>query len=207
MPIIERSTYKGAPWLINGHFDTIYPALFRKVKPAISPEKFTIDTPDNDFFDLEYYNSRTDKTVIISHGLECNHRRPYVIGMVNAFVKNGWNAIAWSYRGCYGKMNNSTISYHSGFTDDLKEVIKFADSDKQITRFILVGFSLGGNMTLRYIAEDNTHPKIVATVVVSVPLELHDSCLQISRTSNRIYATRFLRSLKHKVKEKSSVFS
>ncbi len=207
MPIIERSTYKGVPWLINGHFDTIYPALFRKVKPAIPPEKFTIDTPDNDFFDLEHYHNDSDRTVIVSHGLEGNHHRPYVLGMVNAFIKKGWNAIAWSYRGCFGKMNNSIISYHSGFTDDLKEVIQFADNHKGINKIVLVGFSLGGNMTLRYLAEDHLNPKIVAAVAVSVPLELHDSCVQISSNSNKIYANRFLKSLKQKVSAKSKVFS
>lgn len=207
MALIANSNYKPPFWLLNGHFETIYPVLFRKVPINVRPQKIDISTPDNDSFDLNYYNINSDKTVIISHGLEGNNQRPYILGMVKIFVNNGWNVIAWNYRGCNGKINNSICSYHSGFTDDIAEVIKFVESTK-INKISLIGFSLGGNLTLRHLSEiDYINSKIKGAVVFSVPLDLHKSCLEISKPKNTIYAKRFLRTLKKKVREKSALFS
>lgn len=206
MPITTGHAYNPPGWSINGHFDTIFPALFRKVIPVVTPDSHTINTPDQDYFDLDFYDANSDKTVIISHGLEGNSNRPYVLGMVNAFLRNGWNAIAWNYRGCNGSPNNTTKSYHSGFTEDLKEVIHFAGNHNKISVIALVGFSLGGNMTLKYLAEKQVDSVIVAGVGISVPLDLYGSCIQISKTSNTIYKQRFLKSLKRKVVEKSRLF-
>ena len=207
MALIEKSNYKPPYWLINGHFDTIYPALFRKISRRSIKEKIIINTHDNDHFELDYYDKCSDKTAIISHGLEGNNNRPYVLGMAELFFRNGWNVIAWNYRGCNGKTNNSIRSYHSGFTEDLEATIKYA-SCKKIRYISLIGFSLGGNLTLKYLS-DSRHldPKVTCAVVYSVPLDLYHGCLQISKPANSIYSKRFLKSLKQKIREKSKVFS
>ena len=138
MALINTSSYKPPFWLFNRHLETIYPALFRKVFMNVLPEKIEIATPDSDFFDLNYYDSRSSKTIIISHGLEGNNQRHYMLGMVKLFKDQDWNVIAWNYRGCNGKINNSIRSYHSGFTEDLKEVIAFADR-RNIDNISLMG--------------------------------------------------------------------
>lgn len=206
MPLITEDSYKAPRWFLNGHFDTIYPAIFRKVVVSNVPREITIHTPDQDSFDLNYYDISSDRTIIISHGLEGNNQRPYMLGMVNAFFKDGWNVIAWSYRGCNGKVNNSIKSYHSGFTEDLCEVIHFATKPASVKTIALVGFSLGGNMTLKYLGANNVSEKIKVAITISVPLELHQSCLEISKPANIFYARRFLRTLKQKVKEKAAIF-
>lgn len=206
MPLITNDSYKAPRWFLNGHFDTIYPAIFRKVVVSTAPKEMTIHTPDQDSFDLNYYENSSDRTVIISHGLEGNNQRPYMLGMVNAFFKDGWNVIAWSYRGCNGKVNNSIKSYHSGFTEDLSEVIQFAAEPESVKTIALVGFSLGGNMTLKYLAASNVSTKIKVAITISVPLDLHQSCLEISKPANIVYARRFLKTLKQKVKEKAAIF-
>lgn len=206
MALISNTTYKPPFWLFNKHLETIYPVLFRKVSFDVIPKKITIHTPDDDSFDLNYYHNKSDKTVIISHGLEGNNMRPYILGMVKIFVKGGWNVIAWNYRGCNGKINNSVRSYHSGFTEDLFETIKFADT-QEISEISLIGFSLGGNLTLKYLSElKKLNKKVRSAVVLSVPLDLHQSCLEISKPSNILYSKRFLRSLKKKIKNKSIIF-
>ena len=203
MALISNSTYKAPFWLSNGHFETIYPALFRSVKIDIPRTSHTIHTQDDDFFDLDLYDINSNKTVIISHGLEGNSQRPYMLGMAHRFLKSGWNAISWNYRGCNGKMNNSIRSYHSGFTDDLAEVIKFA-LKPQIEQLVLVGFSLGGNITLRYLGGNGqVSDKVKAAVAFSVPVDLHQGCVKISKPSNTIYSKRFLKTLKQKVRDKA----
>ena len=207
MALITNNTYKPPLWLCNAHLETIYPALFRKVSFNTIVNNITIHTPDNDYFELNYYDNNSDKTVIISHGLEGNNMRPYIIGMAKKLFENDWNVIAWNYRGCNGKINNSIKSYHSGFVEDLEEVIKFADTH-QIKNISLIGFSLGGNLTLKYLGnQKNVHNKIRNAVTLSVPIDLHLGSLEISKSSNKLYEKRFLRSLKQKVKEKAKCFS
>jgi hypothetical protein len=205
MPIISENKYRPPFWLFYSHLETIYPALFRKIDLPVAPERCTVITRDGDFIELDYYNIKSDKTVIISHGLEGDSRRPYVLGMARIFLLNGWNAVAWNYRGCSGKVNNSIKSYHSGFTQDLEVVVSFAEK-YEIRSIALTGFSLGGNLTLRYLADCILPDLITAAVVISVPLDLHKSCDEISRSHNFIYSKRFLRTLKRKVREKAQVF-
>ena len=206
MPLIRHSTYNPPFWLINGHFDTIYPAVFRQVEMPSKPKRITIQTMDNDYFELDYYDNQSTKTVILSHGLEGNSEKPYILGMAKIFFSAGWNVIAWNYRGCNGIINNSIKSYHSGFTVDLESVINFADIPK--TKIIaLIGYSLGGNLTLKYLGKSKIiHKKIKSAVTLSVPLELHQGCLEISKKSNLIYSKRFLYTLKKKVRDKAVFF-
>lgn len=206
MALISESNYKPPFWLFNGHLDTIYPPLFRKISIPVAPKKITIDTSDQDYFELNYYNSNSSKTLIVSHGLEGNNERPYMIGMAKLFVQKGWNVIAWNYRGCNGKVNNSVKSYHSGFTEDLEEVIKYA-STSQVKTIALVGFSLGGNLTLKYLGGGGLVNNLIkCAVAFSVPLDLHHGCLEVSKPGNFIYSERFLRSLKQKVRAKAVKF-
>ena len=206
MTLIKETSYKPPFWLINGHFETMYPALLRKISIPLVPNKTRINTPDDDFFDLNYYDAKSTNTVIVSHGLEGNSSRSYMLGMAKVFYSQGWNVIAWDYRGCNGEVNNSIKSYHSGFTEDLVEVIKFADIPG-VKTISLVGFSLGGNLTLKYLGDaKSVNQKIKSAVTFSVPLDLHLGCLQISKPLNFLYSKRFLITLKQKIKEKAAIF-
>ncbi len=188
--------------LFNRHLETIYPALFRRVKvPPCYRER--LHTPDSDFLDLDWFIQGSAHLVIISHGLEGNSRRAYVLGMVRALLAAGFDVLAWNYRGCSGEINRQLRFYHSGETDDLDLVIRHALSRKYQT-LRLVGFSLGGNLTLKYLGEQRQRPApIRQAIVFSVPLDLEGSCQVISKPVNRLYEIRFLRSLKDKIKRKS----
>lgn len=206
MPLISGNNYKPSRWLFNGHIETIYPTMFRKVSIPFKPKKITIQTPDTDYFELNHYDIKSNRTLIISHGLEGNNERPYVMGMTKLFFLNGWNVITWNYRGCNGKVNNSIKSYHSGFTEDLEEVVQYANKSN-VKTISFVGFSLGGNLTLKYLGDANKlNDRIKSAVTFSVPLDLHKGCLEITKSRNFIYSQRFLRSLKQKVREKAKIF-
>ncbi|MBS1490661.1 MAG: alpha/beta fold hydrolase [Bacteroidetes bacterium] len=193
--------YSRPPFLFNRHLETIFPALFRKVNiPVYKRER--INTSDSDFLDLDWLQANSKKLVVISHGLEGNTHRAYVKGMARLFFQSGFDILAWNYRGCSGEINRALRFYHSGATDDLHEVIVHGLKNGY-SEIYLVGFSLGGNLTLKYLGERLVDARLIAAVTFSVPLELHTSCLQISKPGNTIYEHRFLKSLKNKVVEKS----
>ena len=207
MPVIDQTSYTQSPFLlINGHFETIYPALMRKVT-GVSYKRERIYTPDDDFLDLDWSKTGGRSLVIVSHGLEGDASRPYIRGMVRAVNSQGFDALAWNYRGCSGEMNRQRRFYHSGATDDLSLVINHVIDQNFYDKLYLVGFSLGGNITLKYLGEKGkTLPeKIKKAVVFSVPLNLHTSCLKISEPANFLYAKRFLRSLVGKIRSKAKL--
>lgn len=203
MPWIQHSDYQAPYWLFNGHLQTIIPSQFRKVT-GVSYQRERFATPDKDFLLLDWSVIQSDKLVIISHGLEGDSHRPYIKGMVRAFNRAGWDALAWNFRGCGGEINHTLRFYHSGATDDLDLVITHALGKKDYQNIVLVGFSLGGNLTLKYLGESSMHLRsaIKAGIVFSVPLDLHTCAQQISEPANFIYNRRFLRNLKLKVSKK-----
>jgi len=124
--------------------------------------------------------------------------------MAAALSGAGWDVLAWNFRSCSGEMNRSARLYHSGETGDLHLLVSRAAA--KYDRVALVGFSLGGNMTLKLLGEAPEHlPRnLVGSVTFSVPCDLASSAARLDRPENRVYTQRFLRSLKHKVRAKAA---
>lgn len=204
MPLIESSSYHRPKWLFSAHLETIYPSLFRKVTIQ-KPENERIKTIDEDFLDLSWYKQGSSKLIILSHGLEGNSSSTYILGMAKIFLANQFDVLAWNFRGCGEEMNEQLIFYHSGATYDLETVV--AHAEKKYNEVYLIGFSLGGNLTLKYLGEKgNSDSKIKKGVAISVPLHLSSSSKKISETQNFLYSRRFLTSLRKKVIEKEREF-
>lgn len=195
--------YRAPAILFTNHLETIYPALLRTVS-GVTYLRERITTPDQDFLDLDWLNNQSQKLVILSHGLEGNSQRAYIKGMAKIFSMHGYDVVAWNYRGCSEEMNRQPRFYHSGATDDLNLVVQHAIS-KGYSEINLVGFSLGGNLTLKYVGEQGTAlaKQVNRVVAFSVPLHLHSSSLKIASSAYGIYARRFLKSLKQKIARKA----
>lgn len=208
MPLVT-SKYTAPFFLPNGHFQTIFPALFRKI-PVIPNVRERITTADNDFLDLDWSFSqeKTDKLAILSHGLEGSSSSPYLVAMKRYLSSQGMDTVAWNMRGCSGEINRCLRFYHSGETSDLDYVIRHCLSTGRYRQVYLTGFSLGGNVTLKYLGEQggNLHKEIVASVAISVPCHLASAAENLARWQNSIYLKRFLKSLKNKVKLKAPSF-
>ncbi|MBN3519825.1 alpha/beta fold hydrolase [Algoriphagus lutimaris] len=201
MPLITDSIYQRPRWLFNRHLETIYPAIFRKVHLE-RPIRERITTIDGDFLDLDWYKQGSSKLIIVNHGLEGNSSRAYILGMCKIFLKNGFDVLAWNFRGCGAELNQQAIFYHSGATYDLNTVIRYAENDYD--EISLVGFSLGGNLILKYLGEQEIiSKKIRKGVAISVPLHLSSASKKISSVENTLYSKRFLKTLKEKVILKS----
>mgnify|MGYP006276622911 CR=1 FL=1 len=193
--------YNAPFFLRNGHLQSIYPVLFRKIDASFY-ERERIDTQDGDFLDLDWSRAESDTLAVISHGLEGNSRRAYVTGMAKALNQGGWDVLAWNYRSCSGEPNLRLQSYHNGATEDLSRVIRHAKKQKAYKEIALVGFSLGGNLSLVHLGRDTVDPNVTKAVVFSVPCDLKSSAETISKPSNTIYMRRFLKLLHEKIRAK-----
>lgn len=203
MPIITSSSYRGVPMLFNGHLETVIPSMFRKIKGVTyTRERITLD--DGDFLDLDWLKGDHRKLVIISHGLEGSSERHYVKGMARYFHQYGWDALGWNCRSCSGEMNRAARLYHHAATDDLAVVVEHAQR-QGYTQMALVGFSMGGSLTLKYLGEQgrHLHPTIQAAAVFSVPCHLAASAAALDAPNMAFYRKRFLKKLGIKIQLKS----
>lgn len=206
MPLLE-SAYT-SPYLIpNGHFETIYPSMFRKVE-GVHYRRERIPTDDGDFLDLDWSTCGADRLLVVSHGLEGNSGRAYVKGFVKYFNQRGWDVLAWNCRSCSGEMNLSPKLYHHGAWYDLRDVISHVNKTEEYAVVGLAGVSMGGSITLRYLAEmGRTLPaNIAGGVAISVPCSLTDSIRALEMRGRRFYARRFIRKLKAKLLQKAERF-
>ncbi len=212
MPLINCSDHTPPFWLPNGHLQSIYPAIFRKIE-TVNYRRERIFTADGDFLDLDWAlsGSVTDggaaPLIILSHGLEGSSSSQYIRGMVRLLTREGYDCLSWNFRSCSGEMNRSFRFYHSGATDDLDVIVRHA-LKKSYTHIQLMGFSLGGNLTLKYLGEQGADicPEIRKGIVFSVPMDLRASSMEINRFRNKVYMNRFLKTLMPKVRAKAAVF-
>lgn len=205
MPLIKDSEFDKNPYFIkHGHLETILPSLFREIE-GINYKRERIDTPDDDFLDLDWLKNGNNKLLILSHGLEGSSDRHYVKSCAKYFHERGWDILAWNFRTCSGEMNRQLRMYHHGVTDDLESVILHALQTNSYEHTALCGFSMGGSTTLKYLGEQGSKAidQISAAAVFSVPCNLWNSAEQLVKWDNAFYKNRFLRKMKKKIIEKA----
>lgn len=206
MPLADATSYQPPPGFSNPNVQTVFAAMLRPVR-GVAYRRARIETPDDDFLDLEWVETGAARVVVISHGLEGSAARPYVRGMARALARRGFDVLAWHYRGCSGEPNRQRCSYHSGATGDLDLVVRHA-LGRGYAQAALVGFSLGGNLTLKYAGErgPDLDDRVRAAVVFSTPLDLAAAVDHIDAVAPAVYRRRFLTSLREKVRQKAAQF-
>lgn len=208
MPILRSSYQPTARLLRNGHLQTIAPSLLRRV-PGVTFTRERLPLDDGDFLDLDWIRSpHATHLAILSHGLEGSTEQAYIRGMARALARRGWDVLAWNHRGCSGEPNAGLRMYHSGVSDDLHAVLRRGLQERAYTRVGLVGFSLGANVTLKFLGEQGASldPQRFRAAVFSAPCDLEGCCRALARRSNALYMEHFLLSLRRKVATKKHQF-
>ena len=96
--------------------------------------------------------------------------------------------------------------YNSGSTEDLHLSIEHLE--RKYDEIALIGFSLGGNIVLKYVG-DGVHsisPKIRSAVAISTPLHLSNASQELLKLENTLYQLRFIKSLSSKILKKKKQY-
>jgi predicted alpha/beta-fold hydrolase len=202
----------------NAHFQTIIGSeALRSRIVGPYPRDFTVirqcfDTPDGDIFyaDFTSENKDSDSIMVILHGLESSADSPLVSKMASAFHKKGFTCCLVSFRGCAGEDNKQPGAYHFGFTDDVNQITNYIQQTFPNKNIYLSGFSLGGNVALKFLGElgDSALVRnIRGAVVASVPFDPVAAQGKLDVGISRIlYSENFLMTLKKKAMRKISQF-
>lgn len=150
-------------------------------------------------------NRETPKgELILVHGLEGSSAAGYARSMVHAALERGWATHRFNMRGCGGTDELALTGYHAGQTGDLLEVVRERRRASSLPIFV-IGFSLGGNVTLKLAGELGESAKglLAGVCAVSTPIDLAACVAALAQPQNFIYEGRFLSRLKDRIRRKN----
>lgn len=191
--------FKPAWWLPSAHLQTLWPFLFRRDVKSLSLFDERFELPDGDFVDLVWVGEGKGPIILILHGFEGSIDSHYVKGLLQKIISHGWRAVFMHFRGCSGEPNRLARSYHSGETGDINIVAKALYEREPHTHFAAVGFSLGGNVLLKWLGETGETNPLKAAIAISVPFELHKTSHRIQKGFSKIYQWYFLKCLRKRL--------
>lgn len=197
---IAPADFTPAWWLSGPHAQTLWPALVRRARPVpLARER--LDLPDGDFVDIDWTGD-SGPIVVILHGLQGSSRSPHVQGLLAALRRRGWRGAVMHFRGCSGEPNRLPRTYHSGETGDLGYFVRRLRERHPSTPVAAVGYSLGGNVLLKWLAERGADAELAAAVAVSVPFRLDRAAERLERGFSRLYKRHFIADLQRTVLDK-----
>ena len=202
MPLIHRH-FRPVWWLNNPHLQTLYPALLRKPLP-LNRQRERLLTPDGDFLDLDWYGDDRKVIVMLLHGLSGSSRSGYILGIQHALNLQGFSSVAMNFRGCSGEPNWLARCYHSGETEDIHFIYQTLRQRHPKAVFAAVGFSLGGNILLKWLGEQGVNLGLFAAAAICVPLVLSECATRLDHGFSRLYRQRLLAELTHDLQRKIS---
>jgi predicted alpha/beta-fold hydrolase len=207
----DKPIFRPRRGLRGGHLQTIGSFLLpRHVMPPLGEERL-IDVEDGAKI-LCHCHWQPDRvnalTVIIVHGLEGSSDSTYMLGIAAKGLACGMNVIRMNQRNCGGTDGISPTLYHSGRSGDIAAVASHLIEHDRISRFALVGFSMGGNLVLKLAGEwgreGPSQFRAVAAVCPSVDLAASADALH--QPGNRFYEYYFLWKLRRRLREKARHF-
>lgn len=210
-PLVSRNseyTYTPAWWVPGAHLRTLWGKFVRR-PPSLTTRVERWPTPDGDEIELHRIDPADQSSahggrLLVLHGLEGTIRSHYLLGILAQARSRGWAADALIFRTCNGEVTRARRLYHSGETSDLQFVVERLVRENRGQPFALAGFSLGGNVLLKWLGERGSDlpPEIRSAAAVSVPFDLERGARFIERGFSRVYTRHFLRTLRAKARAK-----
>ncbi len=204
MPVIT-SGFKPHSLLRNRHAQTIFPSWFRR-RLTLPLQIDRLELEDGDFLDLAHWphDNPHAPLALVMHGLEGSLESHYAGPIVEALHSAGYNVSFMHFRGCSGEHNRLERRYHSGETDDLRQVIAHLKQRFGDRPLVATGVSLGANVLLKYLGESGENSEILAAVPVSVPFDLANAAKTLQSGFSKVYQGYLLKMLVNATREKFS---
>lgn len=199
--------FQPAWWLPGPHLQTLWNPFFRTA-PRLARRRERLWLADGDFIDLDWHgpHDATAPLVLVLHGLTGSSSSLYVLGLQQQLAAQDWASVAINWRGCSGEPNLLPRAYHSGASDDLAEVIAHLQACRPLAPLHAVGYSLGGNVLLKYLGETAADCPLRKAVAVSVPFRLDQCADRIGLGFSRIYQAHFMKAMVAYVQDKQQRF-
>lgn len=202
-----RSKFRPACWLKNRHAQTIYPSLAwaHTSWPKLRSEN--IELRDGDTMVVTWLkelstNDTSSPILIVLHGLEGSPNSSYARMLLQAAATRNWRAAVLNFSDCNKYRNRLPRAYHAGATKFIRFFIEHLRTKADQGPIIAVGYSMGGNILLKYLGEEGISTPLHAAAAISVPLNLHISSKALTEGFSKIYQNYLLIRMKKSVRLK-----
>jgi predicted alpha/beta-fold hydrolase len=199
-------------WLANGHVMTVYAWARARAFPALPPPDPRVIRVADDASVLAHCYWQPDRdshvTLLALHGLEGSSQVHYMRGLAHKAWRRGWNAVLLNQRNCGGTESLARGLYHSGLTSDPRAVLRSLMAADGLQEFVVAGYSLGGNLTMKLAGELRDHPDLPvrAVAAVSPTIDLERCVRAIERRVNYPYQWNFVRSLRARMRRMAAAW-
>jgi uncharacterized protein len=201
--------FRPHPLARNPHLQTLLPTLRPMPKVALRIERRELS--DGDFVDLGWVGDsaigsaaglNSAPVVVLLHGLTGGFESKYARGLAREVLAMGWRAVILQFRGAGPEPNRLNRHYHHGDTGDVRELLNYLRAQEPTTPFFAVGWSLGGNVLLKYLGEEGAAAPVKAAVAVSVPFQIKPCAEKLRTGFSRIYQHHLLTELRSMMRRK-----
>ncbi len=186
---------------LSGHFWTIAPLVKHRLRPPSLPETnpwsvtVTHDVRGETRLDglLQKPGGRSARArmlLLAIHGLGGSNLGHNVAPAARVADALGIACLRINLRGASGRGDDF---YHAGLWQDINAVLS-SDTLAEYTDIYLLGYSMGGHISLRYASED-VDPRVRAVAAICCPLDLDRSATGIDAPARWIYRQHVLKSL------------
>lgn len=203
---IVDSPFLPPRWLRNRHLQTIFPSLYgRGPRPRLRREM--LELPDGDVTVVDHLASNEDRDLdapllVLLHGLESSSESNYARQLLAAAETRGWRGVVLHFRDCGDYRNRLPRRYHAGETNDLRYFLNRLHTNGEEGPILAAGYSLGGNVLLKYLGEEGATTPVRAAAAVCVPLSLQRCADALTEGFSQVYQRHLLKRMKMAVRRK-----
>jgi predicted alpha/beta-fold hydrolase len=211
---LQSRPFTPHPKFKGGHAQTLaayyWPrGLLKRAHRADEPRIFDVESGVRILAHCRWQKDKlAHPTLLLVHGLEGSNTSIYMLGTAEKAYNAGFNVVRLNLRNC-GKTEHLTPTlYHAGLITDPRTVLHELIEQDGLSHIFVIGFSMGGNMSLMLAGEEAEHapPELAGVCAVSPTIDLSSCVDAIEWRSNWLYKKSFLRSMKHRIRRKQKLF-
>jgi len=163
-----------------------------------------LELTDGDFVDLGWSGDQhaSGPLAVLVHGLGGGFHSKYVRGTACQLVALGWRTVILQLRGAGPEPNRLSRCYNQGDTEDLRYFWHLLREREPHAFIASVGWSLGGNVTLKALAEEGNSAPVNIAAAASVPFSIRPCAERLRTGFSRLYQKRMLDVVKEALRRK-----
>lgn len=205
-------------WLRNRHLQTFLGSRGDTVQVSAGTHVHRVPTSDGEWLALHEdspanvsdFSGSDRPTVLLIHGLAGSHKSGYIVRIGQGLLNAGWRVLRLDMRGCGAGESWAYKPPHAGLTSDVQDALSYIADHFAPTRMAMVGFSLGGNLVLKFLGElgRGEHPLNVErlglqyAIAVSPPIDLSLAADLMEQGTGRFYTAYFMKMLQQQLRGK-----